>query len=110
MFSRASPLIGWLCSDKTLLDFERDIALSREPGHHKQYVQNLITRDAPKLYDLWQRKGGYIYICGKIQMAEEVSNAVLEILKHLGNMSSEAAAHTFDQMRKLGRYQEDIFG
>jgi len=102
--------LRWLCSDNKLLDFEREVAFSREPGHPKQYVQSLITRDAPKLYDLWQKKGGYIYICGKIQMAEEVSNAVLEILKHLGNMSSEDAAETFDQMRKIGRYQEDIFG
>jgi len=104
--------LRWLmqCSDNKLLDFEREVALSREPGHPKQYVQNLITRDAAKVYDLWQKKGGYIYICGKIKMAEEVGNAVLEVLKHLGNMSGETAAETLDQMRKLGRYQEDIFG
>ena len=43
-------------------------------------------------------------------MAEEVGQAVLEILKHLGNMDKATAAETLEQMRKDGRYQEDIFG
>ena len=104
--------LRWLmqCSDNKLMDFEREVALSREPGHPKQYVQNLVKRDAAKIYDLWQKKGGYIYICGKIQMAEEVGNALIEILTHLGNMDKTTAADTLENMRKLYRYQEDIFG
>eukprot|EP00090_Calanus_glacialis_P008219 TRINITY_DN16532_c0_g1_i1.p1 TRINITY_DN16532_c0_g1~~TRINITY_DN16532_c0_g1_i1.p1 ORF type:complete len:631 (-),score=117.19 TRINITY_DN16532_c0_g1_i1:122-1768(-) len=98
------------CSESKFLDFEREVAFSREPGQPKQYVQSLITRDATKVYDLWQKKGGYIYICGKIQMAEEVSQAVLDILIRLGNMDQATAAATLTDMRKLGRYQEDIFG
>ena len=98
------------CSNSKLLDFEREFAFSRVPGQPKQYVQDLIKRDAVKVYDLWQKKGGHIYICGKIQMAEEVGQAVLEVLKHLGNMDDEKAALTLERMRKLGRYQEDIFG
>ena len=62
------------------------------------------------MFDLWQKKEGYIYICGNIQMAEEVSQAVLDILTHLGNMDQATAAATLMDMRKLGRYQEDIFG
>merc|ERR1719268_525915 len=90
--------LRWLCSDNKLLDFEREVAFSREAGHPKQYVQSLITRDAPKLYDLWQKKGGYIYICGKIQMAEEVGQALLDILTHLGNMDKATAAATLEDM------------
>merc|ERR1712013_359917 len=104
--------LRWLmqCSDNKLMDFEREVALSRESGHPKQYVQNLVKRDAAKIYDLWQEKGGYIYICGKIQMAEEVGNALIEILTHLGNMDKTTATDTLENMRKLYRYQEDIFG
>ena len=98
------------CSNDNLLDFEREVAYSKEPWQPKQYVQNLITRDAAHVYELWQKKGGYIYICGKIKMAEEVGQAVLEILKHLGNMSSETAVETLEQKINLGWYQEDIFG
>ena len=107
---KAFHLYTGYCSNSKLLDFEREIAFSRVPGQPKQYVQDLIKRDAVKVYDLWQKKGGYIYICGKIQMAEEVSQAVLDILKHLGNMDQATAAATLKDMRKLGRYQEDIFG
>ena len=35
------------------LDFEREVAYSREPDQPKKYVQNLITRDAIKIYDYW---------------------------------------------------------
>ena len=41
------------CSDVGAIDFERQVAYSREPGHTKQYVQNLITRDAINIYDIW---------------------------------------------------------
>ena len=43
-------------------------------------------------------------------MAEEVSQAVLDILTHLGDIDQATAAATLKVMRKLGRYQEDIFG
>ena len=55
-------------------------------------------------------KGGYIYICGKIRMAEDVENTLLGILRHIGNMDQEAAVEKFADMRKNFRYQEDIFG
>ena len=58
------------------------------------------------------RKGGYvyIYICGKISMAEGVENALKDVLKHIGMMDAETADKTFDDMRRNSRYQEDIFG
>jgi len=98
------------CSDIGAIDFQREVAYSRESAHPKQYVQNLITRDAVKIYDIWINKGGYIYICGKIKMAEDVENTLLEILKHIGNMDKDAAIEKFADMRKNFRYQEDIFG
>ena len=41
------------CGDMGAIDFQREVAYSREAGHPKQYVQNLITRDAVKIYDIW---------------------------------------------------------
>ena len=37
----------------TPFEFEREVAFSREPHQPKQYVQNLVTRDAAKIYDTW---------------------------------------------------------
>ena len=56
------------------------------------------------------RKGGYVYICGKISMAEGVENALKDVLRHIGNMDTENVDKTFEEMRKNNRYQEDIFG
>lgn len=59
---------------------------------------------------LQSSKGCYIYVCGKIQMAEAVENTLLEILKHIGNLDRESALEKIANMRKNLRYQEDIFG
>merc|ERR1719300_752314 len=78
------------CNDgiATEFEFEREVAYSREPNHPKQYVQNLLTRDAAKIHDLWIKKG---------------------ILRHIGNIDEEAVESTMEDMRKNMRYQEDIF-
>ena len=55
-------------------------------------------------------KGCYIYVCGKIQMAEDVKKTLVDILKHIGNMDTDAAQKKFESMRKNLRYQEEIFG
>ena len=44
-----------MCNDAYIadFDFERETAYSREQNMPKQYVQNLITKDATRIYDLW---------------------------------------------------------
>ena len=56
------------------------------------------------------RQGGYIYVCGKIQMATDVEKTLKNILKHMGIMTDEQTELTMDSMRKNMRYQEDVFG
>ena len=74
-------------------------------GTKKNRIQNQST-----FICLVCRKGGYVYICGKISMAEGVENALKDVLKHIGMMDAETAEKTFDDMRRNSRYQEDIFG
>ena len=45
----------------TSFEFEREVAFSRESNQPKQYVQNLLTRDAAKIYDHWIRYEKYKY-------------------------------------------------
>ena len=56
------------------------------------------------------RRGGYVYICGKIAMAEGVETALKDVLRHIGNMDTETVDATLRDMRTNKRYQEDIFG
>ena len=46
-----------ICQNKLAspFEFEREVAFSREIHHPKQYVQNMLTRDAAKIYDIWIR-------------------------------------------------------
>ena len=55
------------------------------------------------------RKGGYVYICGKISMAEGVENALKDVLKHIGMMlDARTADKTFDDnIGRNSRYQEE---
>ena len=49
----------------TPFEFEREVAFSQESNQPKQYVQNLLTRDAAKIYDHWIRYK--IYVDDRIQ-------------------------------------------
>ena len=53
MFQHARPLFARSYSTK--LDFERKVAFSQESPKSKTYVQDLLIRDAAKIYDMWIR-------------------------------------------------------
>ena len=42
------------------------VALSREPGESKMYVQDLLLRDKMVVYDVMANRGGHLYTCGKV--------------------------------------------
>jgi cytochrome P450/NADPH-cytochrome P450 reductase len=50
---------------------ELNIALSREPGQPKQYVQDLLSLHRPIIVDAVEQKG-FIYICGSTNMGHDV--------------------------------------
>ena len=43
-------------------------------------------------------------------MAVGVENSLKNILQHIGNMDDDGIEKTFKEMKRIGRYQEDIFG
>ncbi|KAL8280120.1 hypothetical protein RQP46_007450 [Phenoliferia psychrophenolica] len=61
--------------------FRMHVALSREPGQPKVYVQQLIKEQADFIGDALVAKKGYAYICGDAKhMAREVEHQFEEIL------------------------------
>ena len=86
--------------------FERHVAYSdHQSCSPKQYVQDLLKRDAKKIFHQWIREGGTIYVCGKIQMATGVQETLLQILQNFGNMAKCTAG-----LKNSGKYKQDIFG
>ena len=71
---------------------------------HRRYLVssplNITTR----------RRGGHLYICGKISMAEGVETALRKVLASSGSLDTAAVDSKLEEMRRLNRYQKDIFG
>ncbi|XP_046328083.2 nitric oxide synthase, brain-like [Haliotis rufescens] len=86
------------------------VALSREPGTPKMYVQDMLRQQAKYAYNTMVNSGGHIYICGDVAMAEDVKQTLERILSEHGNLTPEAARDYIRKMRSDKRYHEDIFG
>ncbi|XP_071099648.1 nitric oxide synthase 1-like [Haliotis cracherodii] len=86
------------------------VALSREPGRPKMYVQDMLQQHAKDVYNTMVKVGGHIYICGDVEMADNVKQTLERILREHGKMTPEAARDYVRQLRNENRYHEDIFG
>lgn len=85
-----------------------DVAFSRDQ-EEKIYVQHRLLENAKEVYD-WLAKGVYIYVCGdKDNMAKDVRSAFIEILQKEGRLNPEKAEEKLLELRKSGRYQEDVY-
>ena len=92
------------------IDFERIVAYSREQGEPKQYVQHAVKKDAPRIMNLLLNKGAHLYICGKVAMANDIRETLIDVLKLVNNMERYEAEEKIENLREEKRYQEDIFG
>ncbi|MDR1876073.1 MAG: NADPH-dependent assimilatory sulfite reductase flavoprotein subunit [Flavobacteriaceae bacterium] len=85
-----------------------DLAWSRDQ-EYKIYVQDRIREQSKEIWK-WLQDGAYIYVCGDAsQMAKEVENTLLEVIKEEGNLSQEQAEDFIDELRSNQRYQRDIY-
>ncbi|MBK8805764.1 MAG: hypothetical protein IPO21_03560 [Bacteroidales bacterium] len=84
------------------------LAFSRDQ-EKKIYVQNKMMERAAELYN-WIEEGATIYICGdKINMAQDVKRAVLNILIEEGQMTVADAYMYLNQLIAQKRYLEDVY-
>ncbi|XP_022249354.1 nitric oxide synthase, inducible-like [Limulus polyphemus] len=82
-------------------------ALSREPGHKKKYVQDVL-KEKKKMVIKFLSLGGHVYVCGDAVMADGVRKAVKDILR--STMSEEDSEKKFEELLDKGLYHEDVFG
>ncbi|XP_046680462.1 LOW QUALITY PROTEIN: nitric oxide synthase, salivary gland-like [Homalodisca vitripennis] len=86
------------------------LALSREPGIPKTYVQDLMRGEAKSLYHQLVQEEGHFYVCGDVTMAEHVLQTLKVIVQAEGNMSADQVENYMLTLRDENRYHEDIFG
>lgn len=84
------------------------VALSREPGASRTYVQDLLLRHAERVLPLLERSAS-IYVCGDARhMAPAVEAALVQLLTGRGHSPAEATAQ-LEAWKAQGRYLQDVW-
>ncbi len=84
------------------------LAFSRDQ-EQKIYVQTRILEQAAELFQ-WLEEGAYFYVCGDAsRMANDVHQALLEIIRNEGGNSPEEAEAYLNRMIDAKRYQRDVY-
>ena len=84
------------------------LAWSRD-GKEKIYVQDRMREVGRDLW-AWLADGAHIYVCGDAKrMAKDVEIALVDIVAQHGARSAEEAAAFVGELKKKGRYQQDVY-
>jgi sulfite reductase (NADPH) flavoprotein alpha-component len=84
------------------------LAWSRD-GDKKVYVQDRMREEAAELF-AWLEKGAHFYICGDAKrMAKDVEAALVDAVAEHGKVSADDAKAYVTALKKVGRYQADVY-
>jgi sulfite reductase alpha subunit-like flavoprotein len=111
--ARRHPDVDFLYADE-LQAFEASgdvtlhVAFSRL-GTAKAYVQDLLRREAKRVWALVVG-GGHLYVCGDAsRMAADVHEAFVAIAEAEGELTRQQAEGFVDALMSCGRYQRDVW-
>jgi sulfite reductase (NADPH) flavoprotein alpha-component len=84
------------------------LAWSRD-GEQKIYVQDRMREVGRDLW-AWLADGAHIYVCGDAKhMAKDVKRALVEVVAQFGVRSTDEAIAFVTELKKRGRYQQDVY-
>ncbi len=84
------------------------LAWSRD-GKEKFYVQDRMREVGSELWT-WLAEGAHIYVCGDAKrMAKDVERALVDIAAQFGARSIDEAVSFVADLKKKGRYQQDVY-
>ncbi|GBP31541.1 Nitric oxide synthase [Eumeta japonica] len=86
------------------------LALSREEGIKKKYVQELLEEEGKEVCDILLNRNGHFYVCGDCKMAEDVQQKLKKLLMKYSGMTNQDVTEYISGMMDDNRYHEDIFG
>lgn len=87
-----------------------EIALSREPGVPKTYIQDSLVQNGETIAKMLSDPNCYYYICGDAKVADSVYEALISVLVTHHKISRVSASRNLRSMMVQGRYQLDIWG
>jgi sulfite reductase (NADPH) flavoprotein alpha-component len=84
------------------------LAWSRDAAE-KIYVQDRM-RDVGRDLWAWLAEGAHVYVCGDAKrMAKDVEAALIEVVAAFGVRSTNEAIGFVAELKKSGRYQQDVY-
>jgi sulfite reductase (NADPH) flavoprotein alpha-component len=84
------------------------LAWSRD-SDQKIYVQDRMREVGRDLW-AWLAEGAYVYVCGDAKhMAKDVERALIDVVASYGMRSSNEAVAFVADLKKNGRYQQDVY-
>jgi sulfite reductase (NADPH) flavoprotein alpha-component len=84
------------------------LAWSRD-GDQKIYVQDRMREVGRDLW-AWLADGAHFYVCGDAKrMAKDVERALVDVVAQFGARSTDEAISFVAEMKKRGRYQQDVY-
>jgi sulfite reductase (NADPH) flavoprotein alpha-component len=84
------------------------LAWSRD-GHEKIYVQDRM-RDVGRDLWAWLADGAHVYVCGDAKrMAKDVERALVDVVAAHGVRTTDEAVAFVSDLKKSGRYQQDVY-
>jgi sulfite reductase (NADPH) flavoprotein alpha-component len=84
------------------------LAWSRD-GDQKIYVQDRMREVGRDLW-AWLAEGAHVYVCGDAKrMAKDVERALVDVVAAHGVRSTDEAIAFVADLKKHGRYQQDVY-
>jgi sulfite reductase (NADPH) flavoprotein alpha-component len=84
------------------------LAWSRD-GDKKFYVQDRMREVGRELWT-WLAEGANVYVCGDARrMAKDVERALVDIVAQFGARSNDEAVSFVADLKKKGRFQQDVY-
>ena len=84
------------------------LAWSRD-GEQKFYVQDRMREVGRDLW-AWIADGAHLYVCGDAKrMAKDVERTLVDIVAQHGVRSTDEAIAFVAELKKAGRYQQDVY-
>ncbi|CAJ1946001.1 unnamed protein product [Cylindrotheca closterium] len=84
------------------------LAFSREEKQ-KVYVQHLLTNNAQDTWEMVDKKGASIYVCGGVRMGHDVTEALTDIAVSQGSMSAQQAKDYMAKLASDGRFVQELW-
>jgi sulfite reductase (NADPH) flavoprotein alpha-component len=89
--------------------FLTNLTLAWSRDGEKIYVQDRIRERGGELWS-WLERGAHFYVCGDAKrMAKDVERALIDVVAEHGGRSAEDAIAYIASLRRVGRYQADVY-